>query len=309
MTRFFSTLILFFLGVQLSSQGLNGIILDRKTSEELIYAHVFLIDPVDSLVIGYTQTDYNGSYHFHKPLKPLKSNHYQLRIANIYYPDTSLVFTNDGTAKIIQLEPVTSVDWMTVKYNKQGSVKHEIDLDFNSWVYISYNTYVDSSIAITNRFNDSVDYAYSIQVAEWEKEARKVDSLNKLSDVQYEIPMYPPMADEHEAFIYDEIDPVLLTPTGGWAIWIDKLIRIHALRGLLNNMHTFYIEFGIEPNSKSLNYLKIIKSNGKEFKMSKRLLISVVEAYPSSWEMGQPNWRLVKFNSLIKYRMHFVFMQ
>lgn len=308
MIKFYSTVILFMLLGRASSQGFNGIIVDKRTSAELTQVHVFLIDPVDSMVIGYTQTDFYGSYHFYKPLKPLKSKHYQLRIANIYYADTTLAFTNDSSAKVIQLRPVTSVDWVTVIHSKQGRVKHEIDLDFSPWVYFSYKTYVDSSIAITKRYNDSLEYAYSIRVAEWEKESRKVDSLNKLNVVQYEIPMYP-IANEHEAFFYDEINPVLPKPKVGWEKWMDEMLKIKGLSRLLKNHRSFYIEFGIEPYGKSLNYLEIIKSNGKEFKMSKRLLTSLLESYPESWEMGQPNWRSVKFTSQIKYRMHFIYQE
>lgn len=288
---------------------MNGKIHDKQTNEGFDHVHVFIIDPVDSSILSYTTTDFDGYFHVNELIQPLKSKQYQIKIADTYLPDTSFIFDNDGSFRWLSLDPLKAVDWVTVQYNNNGRVKHGFNLGYDEWVYSSYKTYVDSATAKSQRINDSIDLAYSIEWANWEKENHRIDSLNKISHAEYHIGPPPPSPVEHEVYVYSEIDLVMSNPAKGWENWLDQLLKIPGLKPILKSHRSFYVEFRMEKFQISDDQVEIFNSNGRLIKLPKKVFTDIKDTQPENWELGKRNGRLFTFVPSIKYRIHFIFQE
>lgn len=302
------TFLFYVFALSLSSQRINGKLHDKQTNDGFEYVHVFIVDPVDASIISYTTTDFDGYFHINEFLQPLKSKQYQIKIADTYLPDTSFIFENDNSFRWLVLDPLKAVDWVTVQYNNIGRVNYSINLDFDEWVYSSYANYVDSATAKLQRFNDSLDLAESIEWDQWEKESSRIDSLNKISEIDYEIGP-PPASIYHEVAIYDQINLVMSSPSKGWENWLDRLLKIPGLKPVLRSHRSFYLEFTMEKMEISGNPVEIFNSNGKMIKLPKNVFTGIRDSQPEYWELGVRNGRLFTFNRFIKYRIHFIYQE
>lgn len=303
------TFLFYLFGLSLSAQKINGKIHDKQTNEGFEYVHVFIIDPVDASIISYTTTDFDGYFHINEFLQPLKSTQYQIKIADTYLPDTSFIFENDSSFRWLSLDPLKTVDWVTVQYDNNGRVNHVFNMDYDEWVHSSYKTYVDSATAKRQRINDSIDLAYTLEWANWEKEYHRIDSLNKVSQLEHHVGPPPPSPIEHEVFIYMGIDLVMSRPSRGWENWLDQLLKIRGLTPLLKKHRSFYIAFTMEKTEISGNEVEIFNSNGRIIKLPQKALTNIKDTQPEYWELGLRNGRLFTFNRSIQYRMHFIYQE
>jgi hypothetical protein len=299
--------------IGLSAQTFNGRLIEKKTSEGIMDAYVFMIDPVDSSVIGFTQTDWNGYYHFEETVKPLRSDQYLLKIADFYLPDTSFLFKDDRSFRMLELERLQVVDWVAVNYDwvvvnylPELKCTYDLQMDYKDWVYHAAKSCQDSSQYYYQKMLDSMHLAYNMEYEAWDKEYHRRDSLIKSGDEQMDIGPPPPVEPWYSDIVFEEIIVEAAQPVDGWKGFLYELMNIRSLRKLFKSHKMFFIEFTLADHSMEvLSDVRVFDSKDKLLKLPKQVYTDFKNVYPTHWLLGKINGRIFRHDPGVKYRIQF----
>jgi len=297
----------------LFAQGFHGRLIDKKTKDGITDAHIFIVDPVDSSVLSFMKTNWDGYFHFDYTVKPLQSSQYLIRVGDFYLPDTSFLFKNDGSFRMLSLEHLQVVDWVAVNYDwvvvnylHELQYTYNLQMDYKDWVYQSAKSCQDSSQYYYQKMIDSVELAYDREYKAWDKEYHWRDSLIKLGNKEMDIGPPPPVQPVFSAIVFEEVFVESSQPVGGWNGFLDQLMNIRSLGKLFKSHKMFYIEFTLaDPDMKVLSDVRVFDSNGNLLKLPKQAYTDLKTVYPTHWLLGKKNGRIFGHRPGVKYRIQF----
>lgn len=271
-------------------------------------AYVFMIDPVDSSVVGFTRTDWNGYFHFDENVKPLRSDQYLLKIADFYLPDTSFVFKNDKSFRMVELEYLQAVDWVAVHYDNNLKFDYDLKMNYKDWVYRFEKSCQDSSRYYYQKRLDSVHLAYAMEYEAWDKEYHRLDSLMKAGNKQVDIGPPPPIEPWLGDIVFEEIMVEAAQPIVGWPRFIDDLMNSRILNKQLKSHKSFFVEFTLADHSMEvLSDVQVMDARGKWLKLPQKVYKDLKNMYPTHWQWGKINGRFLKIHPWVKYRIQFTY--
>lgn len=289
------------------SQTIKLELKDKERNEPIYFVEIYIIDPVDSMVVGFAISDFDGFSNINL-LRPLKSSLFNIKVCDIYLKDTLIELKYEYN-KIynLKLEYQAVIEWFTVYYSKDKIEKFDC---MNSYFNCSkkyQNSYYDSLVAKENRINKNALDNYQVEYSKYLNEKRWVDSMNSISNqIQYGYPPEPvsPVFIECCDPFY-VVEPIF--PEGNLK-FLEKLFYSKSLKLELDKKKCIYIDFELSGYDFVGDNAIVYNKKNIKLKKSSKIWDEIKPILQIKWKPMNINGRRIKLSKEKRYRIEFVYI-
>lgn len=310
MKRIFITLFfLVFLFISGFPQNIRLEIKEKVSGERIPYCNSFIIDPVDSMVVGFDVSSVNGECDFNL-IRPLKSDKFLLKLCDLHLKD-SVVELEYGYLwyYTVEWEVSKTIKWLTIYYNKAGFTKCDYETDLHSCTFNYSRSYYDSLESYRKRDFIKLEEEFQREYDKYLKGLAWADSVNKITpNINYIMAPPPEPLEIPVEEIYTIVSQQAEYPGGIYA-FMDQIYDLSVMKPEWRKKHNLTFVFKLDGFEFVADSLAVLDASGNVLKKSKKIWKEMQPIMMTKWKPMKFNGKAIRLRKDVDYTIEFIYRE